>query len=597
MTELDQIKQKIDIISLISEFVPLKKTGANWKGLCPFHSEKTPSFVVSPERQIWHCFGGCQDGGDIFKFLMRIENLEFPEALKILAKRAGVTLTSFQPSKTSELKERIYAANHLASEFYNYILTSHPLGEKGRQYLKDRKINDNSIKLFKIGYSPNSWDSLSKFLTKKGFSATELEAAGLTSKSSIGRHFDRFRGRIMFSLGDHRGNVVGFAGRLLDPDAKEAKYVNTSETIVYTKGDVLYGLDVTRDEIKKSGFAITVEGEIDLISSYQAGVRNIVAIKGSALTAGHVNLLKRYTEDIYLSLDADFAGDVAAHRGIEMADQAGLNIKVVTFKEAKDPDELVKLDPQLWRKAVENAVPFYDYIISSSLEKNDATSPDGGRKIVAETAKFIFPIDNLIVRNHYLKLLAKKLGVTPEVLDLQLEKEFRKLNIPRQPQTDSNLTTTLKNRNDLLEEFLLSLLLQSPQPSDYLLLISPRLKPEDFTNPSLGKIYSLMVSFIDSHKFDIKNFVSLVPPETVDLIDRLYLQDNGLRAGEDSLILEELQKTVWEIKDLTLREKLKEASKKIATNPESEDLKSNFAEITSSLQKLFEEKKLLGLKK
>ena len=280
-----------------------------------------------------------------------------------------------------------------------------------------------------------------------------------------------------------------------------------------------------------------------------------------------------------------------------MADQAGLNIKVVTFKEAKDPDELVKLDPQLWRKAVENAVPFYDYIISSSLEKNDTTSPDGGRKIVAETAKFIFPIDNLIVRNHYLKLLAKKLGVTPEVLDLQLEKEFRKLNIPRQPQTDSNLTTTLKNRNDLLEEFLLSLLLQSPQPSDYLLLISPRLKPEDFTNPSLGKIYSLMVSLIDAQKFDIKNFVSLVPPETVDLIDRLYLQDNGLRAGEDSLILEELQKTVWEIKDLTLREKLKEASKKIATNPESEDLKSNFAEITSSLQKLFEEKKLLGLKK
>jgi len=272
MTDVEQIKQKIDIVSLISEYVPLKKTGANFKGLCPFHTEKTGSFIVSPERQIWHCFGSCQDGGDVFKFLMRMENLDFSESLKILAKRAGVTLTSYQPSKTTELKDRILAANHLASEFYNYVLTSLPIGEKGRDYLKNRQISDNSIKLFKIGYAPNSWDSLIKFLTKKGFNLAELESAGLVSKSNLGHAFDRFRGRIIFTLCDQRGNVLGFAGRLLDPEAKEAKYVNTAETPVYIKGNVLYGLDITHEEIKKAGFAVGVEGEIDAIQSYQPGI-------------------------------------------------------------------------------------------------------------------------------------------------------------------------------------------------------------------------------------------------------------------------------------------------------------------------------------
>jgi DNA primase len=593
MSDLELIKQKIDIVTLISESVPLKKTGANFKGLCPFHNEKTPSFIVSPERQIWHCFGGCQDGGDIFKFLMRLENLEFPEALKILAKRAGVNLTSYQPSKNTEIKERILAANHLTSEFYNYILTSHPLGKSARDYLTNRLITNNSVKLFRLGYAPNSWDSLSKFLLKKGFTPQELEAAGLVSKSSIGKFFDRFRGRVMFSLTDHHSNIVGFAGRLLDPDAKEAKYINTAETLVYTKGNVLYGLDVTSQEIKKAGFATIVEGEIDLISSYQAGVRNVVAIKGSALTAGHVSLLKRYTENIFLSLDADFAGDAAAHRGIEMADQAGLNIKVVTFKEAKDPDELVKKDPALWCKAVDRAVSFYDYIIDNSLEKNDPATPDGGKKIVSEVAKFIAPIENLVVKNHYLKKLAQKLSIPQEVLETQLTKEFRKLSVPRPPLTANPYPLTAKSRSELLEEYLLSLLLQSTNPADHLLLISSRLTSEEFANSNLGKIYQLLISLKDAPKFDIKNFVSLAPPESLDLIDRLYLQENNLDTRNDS-VLEEIQKTAWEIKDVSLREKLKKISKDLNLDPENEDLKKSFAETTTALQKLTEERKLLN---
>lgn len=576
MTDLEEIKQKIDLVALVSEYVPLKKTGANFKGLCPFHNEKTPSFIVSPERQIWHCFGGCQDGGDIFKFLMRIENLEFPEALKILAQRAGVNLASYQPTKTSEIKDKIYAVNKLASEYYQYILTTHALGEKARDYLTNRLITNNSIKLFMIGYAPNSWDSLIKFLNKKKYAVADLEAAGLVSKSGIGHYFDRFRGRIIFPLFDHRGNVCGFAGRLLDPDTKEAKYINTAETPVYIKGNILYGLNIAKDEIKKEGFAVVVEGEIDAIQSYQAGVRNVVAIKGSALTSGHVSLLKRYTENIYLSLDADFAGDAAAHRGIEIADQAGLNIKVVTFKEGKDPDELIKKDPKLWREAVEKAVPFYDYIIDSALEKHDPKAAEGSKKIVAEVAKFLVPIENLVVKNHYLKKLAKKLDVSQNILEEQLTKEVKTFK----KEFEIKNSVFSKPRNELLEEYLLSLLLQSPKPSDYLLLIAPRLQPENFTVEPLGRIYQLLLE---------KDKIT-PPAELADLVNRLALQENKAKTD----FLEEVQKTAWEIKELSLREKLKKIGEEIKKNPNEEKLEQEFVTVSYALQKLRGEKELLS---
>lgn len=612
MTDVEQIKQKIDVVSFISEYVVLKKTGANFKGLCPFHTEKTPSFIVSPERQIWHCFGSCQDGGDIFKFLMKTENIEFPEALRILAKRAGVKLASYQPSKTTELKEKIYEINHLASEFYSYILTSHPLGQKARDYLEKRKISSDSVKLFGLGYAPNSWDSLIKFLGKKGYTSSDLDVAGLVSKSGIGNFFDRFRGRVVFTLKDHRGNVVGFAGRLLGPDLlasrqaqQEAKYINTAETAVYVKGNVLYGLDVTRDEIKKACFAVVTEGEIDAIQSYQAGIRNVVAIKGSALTDGQVNILKRYTENIYLSLDADFAGDAAAHRGITTADAAGLNIRVVSFTGGKDPDELIKNSgPAGWREAVENAVSFYDYVINSALGKHDPKNPEGAKRVVSEVAKFIEPIENLVVKNHYLKKLATKLDISEDQLEIQLAKEYRKgqIGAPTVKGDEENKKTN-KNRVELLEEYLLSLLLQARSPADYLLLISSRLSAKDFTTKALGEIYQLMVSFVDNpksevsvpiEKFTIKSFVGIVPPELLDTVDRLYLSETRVDPDDDQAVLSEIQKTAWGIKELSLRGKLKEISEKIKQGPESSSLEKNFNDMTQALQKLTEEKALIS---
>lgn len=620
MTDIDQIKQKIDIVNLISEYVALKKTGANFKGLCPFHTEKTPSFIVSPERQIWHCFGACQEGGDIFKFIMKAENLDFPETLNLLAKRAGVTLVSrYQKSRDAAIREKIFAINHLASEFYHYILTSYPLGQKARDYVENRKISPTSLKLFSLGYAPNSWDSLTSFFTKKGYSTSDLATAGLVSQSSLGHYFDRFRGRLIFTLRDHQKNVVGFAGRLLDEKVhsesdRGAKYVNTTQTPVYVKGNILYGLDVTHEEIKKEGFAVVVEGEIDAIQSYQAGVRNVVAIKGSALTEGQIHLLKRYTENILLSLDADYAGDTAAHRGIETADAAGLNIKVVNIKGVypegqlapKDPDDLIKKNPTLWHQAVRQAVNFYDYIIDSATSRFDPHLPEQAKQIVAETAKFLNPIDNLVVKNHYLKKLAARLDVPFDILETQIEKESKKSLIPLSLRpVESKKQTTVKSRQEVLEEYLLALLLQSKKPQDYLLLISPRLSSSDFVSPPLEKIYQLLTSLVDNpksdvtlpqetdEKFTIAQFLKIVPAELAPQIDRLFLFETNIDTENDTPVLAEIQNTAWELKEISLRAKLKVVSLQIKKSPDSVSLEQDFFETSAKLSRLLEEKALL----
>ena len=285
------------------------------------HSYTAASFAVA----------NCGKGGSVIDFVMENERVDFVEALTSLAEKAGVKLERrMADTPEAKLKEKIIAANHLASEYYHYLLTKHVIGEKARSYLKNRGVTEKTITSFSLGYSANSWDGLLKYLKKKGFDESLLDQAGLIVSSHRGG-YDRFRGRVMFTLKDHRGNVVGFSGRLLDPDAKEAKYINTSETLVYSKSNVLYGLDVTKAAIQKEGEAIVMEGEFDVISSFQAGVGNAVAIKGSALTEGHVNLLRRFADRLILSLDSDVAGDAAARRGIEIADRAGLDLRVASM--------------------------------------------------------------------------------------------------------------------------------------------------------------------------------------------------------------------------------------------------------------------------
>lgn len=561
MSDIDEVKKRIDIVDVVSEFVKLKKTGRNFKGLCPFHNEKTPSFTVSQERQIWHCFGGCGEGGDVFKFLMKIENIEFGEALRILAKRIGYNLTSTYTATGGNIKEKIYEINSIASEYYQYLLTEHRVGEKALKYVVDRGVTKSSLKLFGLGYSPDSWDSLYKYLVlKKKYKAEDLETAGLVLK---GRGFyDRFRGRLMFTLKDIRGNVVGFAGRILDPKEKEAKYINTAETPVYIKGDILYGMDITKEDIKKEKFCVIVEGEIDAIRSYQAGVKNVVAIKGTALTDGQLRLLKRYTENLTMSLDADFAGDAAARRGIEMADNLGFNIKVVELLKGKDPDEAVGLG--VWRESVEKSVPIYDYFIDSAFKRNDSESVFGKKKIGEELFPIISRISNDIVKAHYIKALAGRLGVSEEVIESGVAKTIRKeeLGVFRKQGEEK---TNKKTREEAIEEYLLSLILQSEGAALY--LSSEKLEGAEnyFTSSAIGRVFGILKEYVFKNKtLDIGEFIKTVPSELLDIIDRLYIVDLGAEFEKEDSKEKEIYKTAKLLEELYLRRKLAEVSKKIS---------------------------------
>ncbi|MBI4100688.1 DNA primase [Candidatus Microgenomates bacterium] len=603
MDQLEEIKSKIDIVEFLNNYLSLKKAGRNFKANCPFHSEKTASFIISPERQIWHCFGACNDGGDIFKFLMKWENLEFPEALKILAQRAGVALKEYPVGEALQKKEKIFAVNHMASEFYHYLLLNHPAGKKALDYLRQRGIKDKSIELFRIGYAPNLWEGLSKYLVgKKGYKINDLEQAGLIVRSGP-RTYDRFRGRLMFTLKNHRGQVVGFAGRILE-DLKEAplrpaqggasqgqaKYINTPETSVYIKGEILYGMDLAADAIKKENLAILVEGELDAIQAFQAGTSNIVAIKGSALTEGQITLLKRFTENIALALDQDLAGEAAARRGIEMADQAGLNIRVIQIKEGKDPDECLRKNPAAWFAALKNARSFYDFLFQSSLDRHSGETPEDKKKIGEELLPTLAKISNEIVKAHYLKKLAQELEISEEGVRAAINKLEKK----EKGKGEERKIISRSTRDEILEEYLLSLLLQSKNPQELLKDIGDKITCENpgkcFLHPALQKIFKSLIEYLNnlgSNEFVIDRFTRSQPKELTDLIDRLYLTDLGeFTAGET--MEKEFKKAALELKSLALRRRLKQLTAMIKEESDEgkvESLSRQFQQISTELRK------------
>ncbi len=570
MTDIEQIKAKIDIVDFLSEYITLKKSGRNFKAICPFHSEKTPSFIVSPERQSWHCFGACNEGGDIVSFLQKWEGIEFLEALKILAKRAGVTLSRYTPSESSKLKEKLYEINHLASEFFHYLLTGHKLGARARDYLKKRHITQKTAETFKLGYAPDSWDSLLRYLLKKGYSQEDIYTAGLLVKSERGNYYDRFRGRLMFTLRDSRGNVVGFSGRKLLATDKEAKYVNTTETPVYIKGNMLYGLEVTKEAIKKAKEAIIVEGEFDFLASFQSGVNNVVAIKGSAFTEGQILLLKRYTENVILALDSDFAGNEAARRGLELAEKSGLIVRVARIPFGKDPAECIEKDPKLWFEAVKKPVPIYDFIIENAISKYGKSDVLSKQKVSVEVIPFLAKIENPIVLSHYVKLLAKLLTVSEESVEDAIRIFQKKQQIL--PTKIGMVSADKKQRDILLEEYLLTLILQSKKIENSLDSVFSVLDKDDFYQPVCKKIIELLFSYSRTHKeIKISSFSALLPPELLGVFNKLYMMDIEKIRKNQELFEKELKNTAIELRRLSLRKKVNDLSIKIRQKEEGGD--------------------------
>ena len=595
MDQREEIKSKIDIVELIGGYIPLKKTGRNYKALCPFHTEKTPSFVVSPERQIFKCFG-CETGGDIFGFLMKYENMDFVEALRTLAKRAGVQLKGRRDkSGRWEQKEKLFEINRLASDFFHWVLLKDKVGKRALDYALSRGIKKESIETFKLGYAPRSWESLQKFFATRGYKPADLETAGLVIKSEGGRGFyDRFRGRLIFPLFDHRGNTAGFAGRLLDPKAVGAKYVNTPETSVYVKGNLLYGLNVAKGEIKKKNSAVVVEGEIDAISSYQAGVKNVVAIKGSALTENQARLLKRYTENISLALDADAAGDAAARRGIEIADQAGLDIKVVRVPLGKDPDDCAQKNPSLWRKAVAEAIPVFDFFIDSALSRFDEKTAVGKKKIGQEVLPILGRISDEIVKAHYLQKLAREIDVEEGVLRVEMNKmRDGKWEVGSGRwevgggKGEIKKNEEKKGKREVWEEYLLSLMLQGFNLTDRL----PKSKKTDFTTPLARGVYEQLEKYLDKYKkFSISSFVKNLPEELVGAADRLYLADLGKVSQTEALLTKEIEKIQKRLRVDSLQGRLKILGQKVKEEEEkgesAQTLRRDFNRLVQKLKKL-----------
>lgn len=582
MDDVEAIKQKINIVDLISEYLPLKKAGVNFKTLCPFHNEKTASFVVSPERQIWHCFS-CQKGGDMFTFLIEKEGMEFKEALEMLAKKAGVTLQKRSDDK-KDFRDRLFEINLKAQEFFHYILTKHDLGKKALEYLKGRGINQETIEQFGVGYAPNSWESLTKFLLKRGFTHQEIIDSGLGVASKSGS-YDRFRGRITFPLIDGKGKLRGFSGRVLLP--AEPKYINTPQTAIFDKSNFLFGLNLAKTEIRNKKEAILVEGEMDVILPFQAGFKNIVASKGTALTEGQIDLIQKYTQNLSLGFDMDLAGDSACRRGIEIADKAGLDIKVIQLEGGKDAAELVKADPAFFQKSIDSAMPIYDYYLLSTAKRYNTKNPSDLKKVGEELIPVWAKITDDLVRERYIQRLSAYLKTDEKIIREAVEKErsFKPNNYPsvfQKPSVKDNVVPS-KSRRELLEEYLIALLLHPPKDDNFV----PSFPETLFLAEKWRQIYVLLFLYLDSisfksKAFDINEFVSDLPRELTVEVDRLYLTELDSRLSSNKLWKKELDGVVSELKKALIKASLQKLSFEIKNAQEFDKM-----EIVESLNKRF----------
>jgi DNA primase len=412
MTDLEDIKARIDLVDFVGRYLPLKKAGTNYRGLCPFHVEKSPSFMVSPDKQIWHCFG-CGRGGDVFKFVMEKEGMSFPEALQMLADQAGVTL-SRQATGGLDKRKSLLAINELAAKYYEKVLEDSTEGRIAQDYLIGRGITPATMAEFRIGCAPTSGKALVDFLKKREVGDEDIEKAGLGVLK--GKYvYDKFTHRVMFPICDSLGRVVAFTGRVLDP-AGIPKYLNSPETTIFKKGEVLFGLHLAKAHIQQEGYVVVVEGQMDAISSYQAGVKNVVATSGTAVTEPQLNLLRRYTTQLVLALDGDAAGVSATKRVFELANRLEMEIKVVLLGEAKDPDVLIKQGGEAWQKAIEAAVPMMEFYFSSAIDRYDLKSLDGRKGLTREMLSIITEVLDPVEKDFYIKKLSALVSVDARAL-------------------------------------------------------------------------------------------------------------------------------------------------------------------------------------
>lgn len=426
----DEIKQRVDVVEVISRYTQLKRAGSIYKGLCPFHGERTPSFVVFPNSGTWHCFGACGTGGDVISFVMRKENLDFREAVELLAKQAGIELTGREEDRSGQQRAQVYDVNEAAAEYFTQILTHHPAAEGARRYLQHRGIDQAAAANFRLGFALDTWSSLRDTLLEKGFSIDLLLEAGVIKRNEERNStFDMFRNRVIFPIRDRQSRVIGFGGRVLDDSVP--KYLNTSETAVFHKSHVIYGLDLAQRAIRERDQVVIVEGYMDVIAAHQFGFHNVIACMGTALTPEQLRQLQRYTDNFVLALDSDAAGQAATIRGLNQArqslarvrkpvvtpggvqleDRLGANLSITTMPEGKDPDDVIRNSPERWEAAVAAAKPLVDFYFDSVAAHEDLSSARGKGLAVAELAPLIAELNDEIERQHYVQRLSRLVQV------------------------------------------------------------------------------------------------------------------------------------------------------------------------------------------
>lgn len=463
MSVIREVKQRIGIMELVSEYVALQKAGRNFKGLCPFHSEKHASFFVFPEQQTWHCFGACGTGGDVFSFVMKKEGIDFGQALRLLAQKGGITLGPAQASDRAadEEGEELLQLNEAAAEYYHHLLLSAEAGEAARKYLAKRKVTPETVKEFRLGFSPDTWQTIKDYLLSKGHQEKRLLQAGLIIEKEGAGSYDRFRNRLMFPICDIQGRITGFGARALDDSLP--KYMNSPQTAVFDKSSSLYGIDRAKSAIRKQNGVIIVEGYTDVLMAHQHGWNNVVGSMGTSLTEKQVAGIKGLTSNITLALDADLAGEEATLRGKAILAHSNAEAEVILLPSGKDPDEVIREDPTLWRKLVEQAMPILDFAFQSVISKVDINKARDKSVAVQKLLPSIREMKDPVQQSHYLQKLARELRIEESAIKAALreEKSVRKGRDPDKQSERSRLACRLAFSP--IEEHCLALLLQYPE--------------------------------------------------------------------------------------------------------------------------------------
>lgn len=556
---LEDLRRRCSIENVVGRYVELKKSGSSLVGLCPFHSERTPSFHVTPSKQMFYCFG-CNTGGDVITFIMAIEHLSYIDAVQFLADSVGIPVPrrDVLDSELSALRKKMLEMNRIAARFFFNTLTS-PEGKIAMDYLLDRQLKPQTIKRFGLGWAPNSWDSLIRFMTAQGFSANDLKASGLVSDSG-GKIFDRFRGRVMYPIIDHKNNVIGFGGRTLEKDAP-AKYLNTAENLVYKKGQNLYALHYAKNSRRKD--IILCEGYMDVISLHQNGFDNAVASCGTALTPDQARLLRRYTEDVILCYDSDEAGKKATKRALDILPSADLRVRVITVDGGKDPDELMKTEDgkEKFSRLLDGSLSAIDYSLERVRDKYNLTIETEKIQCIKESVGILATLRSAIDTEVYLGKVSNDLNISKDALQAELKKQKKRLADAQNQAQKKKMLSDLRDVNDRInpqrgqhlraakaEEDLIALLIHSPE---FLTKTEEAIGPEDFVTDFNRRVYSVVTDKLKQSPTQDISLADSFTPEEISHIELFIRKTGALEVSPQAF--EDILRTIREEKQRVLQ--------------------------------------------